>query len=143
MVFRSLKKTRKKCVYFVHNCLQFHFTYTPYKPSHDNHSIIPLSNHHTIIILNSHNLRNIYIHREVSIFSLARSLVERSAFETPSRRNLRGFISAVFMPLVFAAACFLLLLFHFLAFGGGREPPLASRASIPYFLFYRFNLADS
>ena len=35
------------------------------------------------------------------------------------------------MPLVFAAACFLLLLFHFLAFGGGREPPLASRASIP------------
>ncbi len=50
-------------MYFVHNCLQFlqlySFTYTTYKPSHHNHSIIPLSNRHTIIILNSHNLRNI------------------------------------------------------------------------------------
>ena len=59
VVFRSLKKTRKKCVYFVHNCLQFHFTYTTYKPSHHNHSIIPLSNHHTIIIPKSIELRNI------------------------------------------------------------------------------------
>ena len=61
VIFRSLKKTRKKCVYFVHNCLQFHFTYTTYKPSHHNHSIIPLSNHHTIIIPKSHNLRNICV----------------------------------------------------------------------------------
>jgi len=65
MVFRSLKKTRKKCVYFVHNCLQFlqlfSFAYTTSKPSHHNHSIIPLSNHHTIIIPKSHNLRNIYL----------------------------------------------------------------------------------
>ena len=64
MVFRSLKKTRKKCVYFVHNCLQFlqlySFTYTTYKPSHRSHTIIPLSNHHTIIILKSIELRNIY-----------------------------------------------------------------------------------
>ena len=64
VVFRSLKKTRKKCVYFVHNCLQFlqlySFTNTTYKPSHHNHSIIPLSNHHTIIILKSIELRNIY-----------------------------------------------------------------------------------
>ena len=63
VVFRSLKKTRKKCVYFVHNCLQFlqlySFAYTTYKPSHHNHSIIPLSNHHTIITLKSIELRNI------------------------------------------------------------------------------------
>ena len=62
VVFRSLKKTRKKCVYFVYNCLKFHFTYTTYKPSHHNHSIIPLSNHHTIIILKSIELRNIYVY---------------------------------------------------------------------------------
>ena len=36
-------------------------TYTTYIPSHHNHSIIPLSNHHTIIILKSIELRNIYI----------------------------------------------------------------------------------
>ena len=63
VVFRSLKKTRKKCVYFVHNCLHFlqlyFFKYATYKPSHRSHTIIPLSNHHTIIILKSHNLRNI------------------------------------------------------------------------------------
>ena len=55
------------CVYFVHNCLQFlqlySFTYATYKPSHRSHTIIPLSNHHTIIIPKSHNLRNIYMRR--------------------------------------------------------------------------------
>ena len=65
VVFRSLKKTRKKCVYFVHNCLQFLQLYsstnTTYKPSHRSHTIIPLSNHHTIIIPKSHNLRNIWL----------------------------------------------------------------------------------
>ena len=65
VVFRSLKfeENEKKCVYFVHNCLQFlqlySFTYTTYKPSHRSHTIIPLSNHHTIIILKSIELRNI------------------------------------------------------------------------------------
>ena len=62
----EFEENEKKCVYFVHNCLQFlqlySFTYTTYKPSHHNHSIIPLSNHHTIIIPKSHNLRNIYIY---------------------------------------------------------------------------------
>ena len=78
VVFWSLKKTRKKCVYFVHNCLQFlqlySFAYTTYKPSHHNHSIIPLSNHHTIIILKSHNLRNIciYTHRALFFFKRRR-----------------------------------------------------------------------
>ena len=60
----EFEENEKKCVYFVHNCLQFlqlySFTYTTYKPSHHNHSIIPLSNHHTIIILKSIELRNIY-----------------------------------------------------------------------------------
>ena len=35
-------------------------THTTYKPSHRSHTIIPLSNHHTIIILKSFELRNIY-----------------------------------------------------------------------------------
>ena len=69
VVFWSLKKTRKKCVYFVHNCLHFlqlySFKYATYIPSHHNHSIIPLSNHHTIIILKSIELRNIYIIKQV------------------------------------------------------------------------------
>jgi hypothetical protein len=85
----------------------------------------------------------VYIHREVSIFSLARSLARRTL-------GLRNAVSAEFerfhIRCFYAAraiACFLLLLFHVLALGGGREPPLASRASIPYFFFYRFNLADS
>ena len=60
-------------MYFVHNCLHFlqlySFKYATYKPSHHNHSIIPLSNHHTIIIPKSHNLRNIYI---MCVFSFAR-----------------------------------------------------------------------
>ena len=34
---------------------------TTSKPSHDYHSIIPLSNHHDIITLKSHNLRNMYV----------------------------------------------------------------------------------
>ena len=60
----EFEENEKKCVYFVHNCLHFlqlySFAYTTYKPSHHNHSIIPLSNHHTIVILKSFELRNIY-----------------------------------------------------------------------------------
>ena len=37
-------------------------TYKTCKLSHHNHSIIPLSNHHTKIILKSFELRNIYIY---------------------------------------------------------------------------------
>ena len=65
----EFEENEKNCVYFVHNCLQFlqlySFTYTTYKPSHHNHSIIPLSNHHTIIILKSIELRNIYVSKIV------------------------------------------------------------------------------
>ena len=62
----EFEENEKKCVYFVHNRLQFlhlySFTYTTYKPLHHNHSIIPLLNHHTIIIPKSHNLRTyVYI----------------------------------------------------------------------------------
>ena len=64
----EFEENEKKCVCFLYTCLQFlqlySFTYATYKPSHHNHSIIPLSNHHTIIIPKSHNLRNIiYIYR--------------------------------------------------------------------------------
>ena len=84
----------------------------------------------------------IFIYTSRGIYLFSRSLVERSVFETPSRRNLRGFISAVFLPLVLLRAfCYYCFMFSLL--GGEREPPLASRASIPYFFFYRFNLADS
>ena len=62
----EFEENEKKCVYFLHNCLQFlhlySFTNKTSKPSHHNHSIIPLSNHHTIIIPKSHNLRNICSH---------------------------------------------------------------------------------
>ena len=59
MVFRSLKKTRKSvCASFTTVC-NSSLTYTTYNPSHRSHTIIPLSNHHTIIILKSYNLRNI------------------------------------------------------------------------------------
>ena len=62
MVFRSLKKTRKSaCTLFTTVC-NSSLTYTTYKPSHRSHTIIPLSNHHTIIILKSIELRNIYIY---------------------------------------------------------------------------------
>ena len=61
VVFRSLKKTRKSvCASFTTVCNSL-LTYTTYKPSHHNHSITPLSNHHTIIILKSIELRNIYL----------------------------------------------------------------------------------
>ena len=56
VVFRSLKKTRKKCVYFVHNCLQFFthihnlqtitpksYNHTTFKPSYHNHTKITQS----------------------------------------------------------------------------------------------------
>ena len=60
VVFWSLKKTRKSvCVFFTTFC-NSSLTYTTNKPSHRSHTIIPLSNHHTIIIPKSHNLRNIY-----------------------------------------------------------------------------------
>ena len=59
----EFEENEKKCVCFLYNCLQFlqlySFTYTTNKPSHHNHSIIPLSNHHTIIIPKSHVFRNI------------------------------------------------------------------------------------
>ena len=62
MVFRSLKKTRKNvCTFFTTVC-NSSLTYTTYKPSHRSHTIIPLSNHHTIIIPKSIELRNIYIY---------------------------------------------------------------------------------
>ena len=59
-------------MYFVHNCLQFlqlfSFAHTTYKPSHRSHTIIPLSNHHTIIIPKSIELRNIlYIYISSSL----------------------------------------------------------------------------
>jgi len=38
------------------------FTNTSSEPSHHNHTITPLSNHHTKITRKSHNLRNIYIY---------------------------------------------------------------------------------
>ena len=58
VVFRSLKKTRKSvCASFTTVC-NSSLTYTTYKPSHRSHTIIPLSNHHTIIIPKSLNLRN-------------------------------------------------------------------------------------
>ena len=60
VVFRSLKKTRKSvCASFTTVC-NSSLTYTTYKPSHRSHTIIPLSNHHTIIILKSIELRNIW-----------------------------------------------------------------------------------
>jgi hypothetical protein len=56
----EFEENEKKCVCLLYNCLQFFtHTHTTYKTSHRNHTIIPLSNQHTIIILNSHNLRNI------------------------------------------------------------------------------------
>ena len=61
VVFRSLKKTRKSvCASFTTVC-NSSLTYTTNKPSHRSHTIIPLSNHHTIIIPKSHNLRIYYI----------------------------------------------------------------------------------
>ena len=58
----EFEENEKKCVCFLYTCLQFlrlySFTYTTYKPSHHNHSIIPLSNHHTKIIPKSFELRN-------------------------------------------------------------------------------------
>ena len=59
VVFRSLKKTRKSVWTFGTTVCNSSLTYTTYKPSHRSHTIIPLSNHHTIIIPKSHNLRNI------------------------------------------------------------------------------------
>ena len=65
VVFRSLKKTRKSvCAPFTTVC-NSSLTHTTYKPSHRSHTIIPLSNHHTIIIPKSHNLRNIYVSKIV------------------------------------------------------------------------------
>ena len=62
----EFEENEKKCVYFVHNCLHFlqlySLKYTTYKPSHRSHTITPLSNHHTIIILKSIELRNICIY---------------------------------------------------------------------------------
>ena len=56
---RSLKETRKSvCVFFTTVC-NSSITNTTSKPSHRNHSIIPLSNHHTKIIPKSIELRNI------------------------------------------------------------------------------------
>ena len=52
------KREKSVCTLFTTVC-NSSLTYATYKPSHHNHSIIPLSNHHTIIILKSHNLRNI------------------------------------------------------------------------------------
>ena len=70
MIFRSLKKTRKSvCASFTTVC-NSSLTYTTYKPSHDNHSIIPFSNHHTIIILKSIELRNIFISLRTRVFPL-------------------------------------------------------------------------
>ena len=54
------KREKSVCTLFTTVC-NSSLTYATYKPSHHNHSIIPLSNHHTIIIPKSHNLRNIYI----------------------------------------------------------------------------------
>ena len=58
------KREKSVCTLFttvLHFLQLYSFTYTTYKPSHHNHSIIPLSNHHTIIILKSHELRNMIL----------------------------------------------------------------------------------
>ena len=93
--------------------------------------------------MNGDVYRYIYIERFLSFLSLARSSRPRLFTSHQSPVGVFLAIFRCFYAARFAAACFLLLLFHFLAFGGGREPPLASRASILYFFFYRFNLADS
>ena len=54
----------------------------------------------------------IFIYTSRGIYLFSRSLVERSVFETPSRRNLRGFIYAVFLPLVLLRAfCYYCFMF--------------------------------
>ena len=95
VVFRSLKKTRKKCVYFVHSCLHFlqlfSFAYTTSKPSHHNHSIIPLSNHHTIIMLKSIELRNIYIFLYIKLTkSIYTCESENSSAYSDRRRSIQS-----------------------------------------------------
>ena len=91
----EFEENEKKCVYFVHNCLQFlqlySFTYTTYKPSHRSHTIIPLSNHHTIIILKSHNLRNIYLSlvRPPRVRSLSSARVTRARLRMLSSSKSR------------------------------------------------------
>ena len=82
VVFRSLKKTRKSmCASFTTVC-NSSLTYTTCKPSHHNHSIIPLSNHHTIIILKSFELRNIYIYIQLPIYQRY-SLRSTRVYRTP------------------------------------------------------------
>ena len=58
------KREKSVCTLFTTVC-NSSLTYTTYKPSHRSHTIIPLSNHHTIIIPKSHNLRNICISKIV------------------------------------------------------------------------------
>ena len=66
----EFEENEKKCVYYLHNCLQFFqlysFTNTTSEPSHRSHTITPLSNHHTKIIPKSIHLRNICIYIYVS-----------------------------------------------------------------------------
>ena len=81
----------------------------------------------------------IYIYTSRGIYLFSRSLVERSVFNAVSAESERFHIRCFFAAR--AIACFLLLLFHVLAFGGEKEPPLASRASIPYFLCYRGSIS--
>ena len=77
----------------------------------------------------------IFIYTSRGIYLFSRSLVERSVFETPSRRNLRGFISAVFMPLVLLRAfyyyCFM---FSLWVVGGNRRSRLARRYRTSFFI---------
>ena len=94
VVFWSLKKTRKSvCVFFTTFC-NSSLTYTTYKPSHRSHTIIPLSNHHTIIIPKSHNLRNIYVfilshtERDEHAHVLRNQSIHRQKYRSTSKLTL-------------------------------------------------------
>ena len=56
----EFEENEKNMFFFFKNACNSSLTYTTYKPSHRSHTIIPLSNHHTITILKSIELRNIY-----------------------------------------------------------------------------------
>ena len=104
VVFRSLKKTRKSvCTLFTTVC-NSSLTYTTYKPSHRSHTIIPLSNHHTIIILKSFELRNICIHIFILFLPLLRSIYSSLPL-TFYFTNLPSRNALVISTFIFLFAC--------------------------------------
>ena len=104
MVFRSLKKTRKNvCVFFTTVCISSN-TNTTSKPSHHNHSIIPLSNHHTKIIPKSIELIYIYyihiyiMHSNWIAHQTTRNSYINNSMESKDARELLSLFQTYYRP---------------------------------------------